>query len=43
MPERGPQVASSPLTMRPRRKRLGVMLVDQGIITEDQLAEVRAR
>jgi hypothetical protein len=30
-------------TPRPRRKRLGEMLVDQGVITGEQLAEVLGR
>jgi type IV pilus assembly protein PilB len=44
MTERGPQATPSPSAgPRPRRKRLGEMLVAQGIVTEDQLAAVLTR
>ena len=44
MTERRPDVPSSALPVtRSRRKQLGEMLVDQGIITRDQLAEVLTR
>ena len=44
MAERRSDVPSSPSPVsRSRRKRLGEMLVDQGVINEDQLADVLAR
>jgi len=44
MSERGPVVPSPPpASPRARRKRLGEMLVDQGVITRDQLDDVLAR
>src|SRR6185295_16492742 len=35
--------AASPAASRPRRRRLGEMLIDQGVITEEQFTEVLAR
>jgi type IV pilus assembly protein PilB len=35
--------AGTPASSRPRRRRLGEMLIDQGVITEEQFAEVLAR
>ena len=44
MAERGPEPSSAASTaLRPRHKRLGEMLVAQGVISADQFAEVLAR
>lgn len=43
MSERGPDFPALANAPRPRRKRLGEMLLDQGVITHDQLNEVLAQ